>query len=141
MYLTSTILKNDLLRNVNSKHIFIRAYQRVIITRARTMVELHTTNTMYSRCRQRNSVEYSRELPKIAECAARLPHVQTRVITSGTHLRIHTAELRGLQNNEISRANYTGGEEGLLYIGDRTCKTVAHRLPSVVKLERVEHVF
>lgn len=77
------------------------------------MVELHTTNTMHSRCRQRNSVEYSRELPKIAECAARLPHVQTRVINSGTHLRIHTAELRGLRNNEISRANYTGGEEGV----------------------------
>lgn len=79
------------------------------------MVELYTTNTIYSRCRQRNSVEYSRELPKIAECAARLPHVQTRVINSGTHLRIHTAELRGLQNNEISRANYTRGEEGLPY--------------------------
>lgn len=93
---------------------------------------------MHSRCRQRNSVEYSRELPKIAECAACLPHVQTRVINSGTHLRIHTAEPRGLRNNEISRANYTEGEEELLYIGDRTCKTVAHRLPSAAKLERME---
>jgi len=34
--------------------------------------------------------------------------VQTRVINSGTHLRIHTAELRGLRDNEISRTNYTG---------------------------------
>lgn len=59
--------------------------------------------------------KYSRELPKIAECAARLSHVQTHVINSGTHLRIHTVELRGLRDNEISRANYTTGEEGLLY--------------------------
>lgn len=78
------------------------------------MDELHTTSTMYSR-RRRNSVEYSRELPKIAECAARLSHVQTRVINSGTHLRIHTAELWGLRDNEISRANYTrGGRASLL---------------------------
>lgn len=69
---------------------------------------------MYSRRRRRNFVEYSRELPKIAECAARLSHVQTRVINSGTHLRIHTAELWGLRDNEISRANYTRGERGPL---------------------------
>lgn len=72
---------------------------------------------MYSRRRRRNSVEYSRELPKIAECAARLSHVQTRVINSGTHLRIHTAELWGLRDNEISRANYTrGGRASLLAV-------------------------
>jgi len=41
--------------------------------------------------------------------------VQTRVINSGTHLRIHTAELWGLRDNEISQANYTrGGRASLL---------------------------
>jgi len=65
--------------------------------------------------RRRNSVEYSRKLPKIVECAGRLSHVQTRVINSGTHLRIHTAELWGLRDNEISQANYTrGGKASLL---------------------------
>lgn len=75
------------------------------------------TSTIYSHRRRRNSVEYSRELPKIAECAARLSHVQTRVINSGTHLRIHTAELWGLRDNEISWANYTrGGRASLLAV-------------------------
>lgn len=104
-------------------------HQRVIITRTRTMAKLHATSTMYSRRRRirrrrrprlrprRNSVGYSPVSYRKLQNARRasLSHVQTRVINSATHLRIHTAELRGLRDNEISRANYTrGGRVSLL---------------------------
>jgi len=92
------------------KCIFSQAYQREIIAHVRTTVELRRAQYVHDDKIPSNTPE----LPKIAECAARLSHVQTRVINSGTHLRIHTAELWGLQNNEILWANYTRGERASL---------------------------